>query len=249
MLKLFIVEDEKNVREALTNMVGLYSPHVDVVGWADSVSSAIKKIEELQPDIVLFDIQIKEGTSFDVLNKFPSPAFKVIFVTAFQQHAVQAFRFSALDYLLKPVDPDLLAATLAKAVDSLDREKMSLKIESFLFNVDHLAKGKKKIILKTSSNIHIVNLHDVVYCEADRSYTNFYLADKSRIMVSSTLGQYEEMFEGYGFLRIHASYLVNIEFIKRYERGEGGKVILAGDIQLPVAARKKEQLLQLLAQL
>ncbi len=249
MLKLLIADDEQNVREALSRMVALYNANIKLVAATDSVSTTINAIKEHEPDLVLLDIEMKEGSGFDVLRHFPAPSFKVIFITAFQQHAVQAFRFSALDYLLKPVDPELLSEALTKAVDSLDREKLSLKIESFMFNMDTMSKGMKKIILKTANNIHVVNLHDIVYCEADRSYTNFYLADKSRIMVSSTLGHYEDMFENYGFLRIHASFLVNIDYVKRYEKGEGGRVILTTDAHLPVAARKKEHLLQLLARL
>jgi two-component system LytT family response regulator len=159
------------------------------------------------------------------LKNFPSPAFKVIFITAYQEYAIQAFRFSALDYLLKPVDPDLLSQALKKAHDAIDREKVSLKIESFLYNMDDLSKGKKKVILKTADNIHVVSMQDIMYCEADRSYTHFYLADKTRIMVSTTLGDYEEMFTEHGFLRIHQSYLLNVSYIKRYEKGEGGKAV------------------------
>lgn len=248
-LKILIADDEDNVREAIGQMVKLYCNEASVVAEAGSVSTAIKAIESYQPDVVLLDIDMKDGTGFDVLKKFPSPTFKVIFITAFQEYAVQAFRFSALDYLLKPLDPDLLMKAIKKAHDVIDRDKISLKIDSFLYNMDTLSKGSKKIILKTADNIHVVNMQDIVYCEADRSYTNFYLSDKSRIMVSTTLGDYEELFAEYGFLRIHQSYLLNVSYMKRYEKGDGGKAILSGDISLPVATRKKDQLLQLLSKL
>jgi len=248
-VKAVLVDDESGSREVLRGLLQRYFPGIVIAGEADHAQQAYELILEVQPQLVFLDIQMPRGDGFSLLRRFEAVPFEVIFVTSYDQYAINAIRFNALDYLLKPVDPDQLSEALTRAADSLDREKMSLKIESFLFNMDNLAKGQKKIVLKTSSNIHIVNLQDVVYCEADRSYTNFYLADKSRIMVSSTLGQYEEMFEGYGFLRIHASYLVNIDFVKRYEKGEGGRVILAGDIELPVAARKKEYLLQLLSRL
>jgi len=249
MLKLLIADDEQNVREAFTQLVKLHCPDMQLIPATDSVSSTIQAIHNHQPDIVLLDIEMKEGTGFDVLKQFPVPKFKVIFITAYEQYALQAFRFSALDYLLKPVDPDLLNDSLTKAIDIIDREKISLKIDSFLFNMDNISKGLKKIILKTSDNIHVVGLQDIMYCEADRSYTNFYLSDKSRIIVSNTLGDYEEMFSEYGFMRIHQSYLLNLSYIKRYEKGEGGKVILPDNISLPVATRKKEQLMQLLSKL
>ncbi|MGZ3885041.1 MAG: LytR/AlgR family response regulator transcription factor, partial [Bacteroidia bacterium] len=178
---------------------------------------------------------------------FPSPRFKVIFITAYQHYAVQAFRFAALDYILKPADPEVLSQALKKAVDNIDRERLSVKIDSFLNNMD--SKQSKKVVLKTADNIHVISLQEILYCEADRSYTIFYLADKSRIMVSNTLGQYEELFGDYGFLRIHQSYLLNVSYIRRYEKGDGGKIILSDNISLPVATRKKDQLLQLLSRL
>ena len=249
MLKVLIADDEENVRDALTQIITAYASDIGIVAATDSVGSTVNAINTFNPDVVLLDIQMKEGTGFDVLKQFPAPKFKVVFITAYQQYAIQAFRFSALDYLLKPVDPDLLIETLQKAADTIDREKLSLKISSFMFNMDSISKGLKKIILKTADNIHVVNLQDIMYCEADRSYTNFYLADNSRIMVSNTLGQYEEMFEEYSFLRIHQSYLLNINYIKRYEKGDGGKIILSNAVSLPVATRKKDHLLQILAKL
>jgi two-component system LytT family response regulator len=249
MLKLLIADDEENVREAFSHIISTHNPDITLLSATDSVTSTIKSITENKPDIVLLDVEMKGGTGFDVLKNFPEPKFKVIFITAFQQYAVQAFRFAALDYILKPVDPDQLMETIGKASDNIDKEKIALKVDSFLYNMRSMGQGFKKIILKTSNNIYVVNLQDIVYLEADRSYTNFYMTDKSRIMVSSTLGHYEEMFDEYSFLRIHASYLININYIKRYEKGDGGKIILTGDISLPVASRKKEHVMQLLTSL
>jgi two-component system LytT family response regulator len=246
MAKLLIADDEENVREALSQMVALYSSEIKLLKPTASVADTIQSIQENDPDIVLLDVEMKGGTGFDVLKFFKTPRFKVIFITAFQQYAIQAFRFSALDYLLKPVDPDRLMETLSKATDIIDREKIALKIESFLYNMGTLNQGLKKIILKTSANIHVVNLQDIVYCEADGGYTTFYLADRTRIVVSNTLGHYEEMFDEFSFLRVHASYLININYIKRYEKGDGGKLYLNGDICIPVASRKKDHLMHFL---
>jgi two-component system LytT family response regulator len=248
-LRILIVDDEQHVREAIGQMVTLYCSDAEVVAEAAGVSEAVNAIKQHKPGIVLLDVDIKDGTGFDVLKQFPSPDFKVIFITAFQEYAVQAFRFSALDFLLKPLVPELLVEAIKKAQDVIDLKNMSLKIDSFIYNMDSLSKGTKKIILKTADTIHVINMQDIVYCEADRSYTNFYLSDKTRIMVSTTLGDYEDLFSGYGFLRIHQSYLLNVSYMKRYERGDGGKAVLVGDISLPVATRKKEQLLQLLSKL
>jgi two-component system LytT family response regulator len=247
MLKLVIADDEPNVREALTQLINEYCPDIKIVDSVASVSKTVSAIKKHSPDIVLLDIEMKEGTGFDVLKQFPKPTFKVIFITAFQHYAVEAFRFAALDYILKPVDPEVLNASLKKANDQVDKEKLSLKIDSFLTNMS--GNTLKKIVLKTADSIHVVNLKDVLYCEADRSYTNFYLDDKTRIIVSTTLGDYEELFSEYGFLRTHQSFLVNIHHVKRYEKGDGGNIILNNNTSLPVATRKKEQLLQLLSKL
>lgn len=249
MLRIIIVDDEENVREALEQLIRLYHSNITICASCDSLSSAVLAIKQHQPDILLLDIEIGTERGFDIFKQFPQPEFKVIFITAYQQYAVQAFRFAALDYLLKPVDPDLLSEALKKTSDVIDRKKIAVKINSFLHNMDDISKDFKKIVLKTADTIHLVNLRDIMYCEADKSYTNFYLEDKSRIMVSHTMGEYEELFNDYGFFRIHQSFLLNLNYFKRYEKGDGGKAILKDNTSLPVATRKKDQLLQLLAHL
>lgn len=247
MLKLLIADDEKNVREGLSHIINTLDPEILVLKGTDSVSSTIKSINEQQPDVVLLDIEMKEGTGFDVLKHFPSPKFKVIFITAFQQYAIEAFRFSAIDYILKPVDPDRLMETITRTSDIIEREKISLQIESLFYNLSQNGKKLKKVVLRTTNALHVVNTEDILYCEADRSYTTFYLLDKTRIMVSNTLGHYEEMFDATTFLRVHASFLVNMNYIKRYEKGDGGRLVLQGEIEIPVSKSKKDYLLQLLS--
>jgi two-component system LytT family response regulator len=196
----------------------------------------------------LLDIEMKDGNGFEVFKHFLSPSFKTIFVTAYQQYSFEAFRFSAIDYLLKPVDPDQLINAVNKAQDHIDKENLSVKIETFLHNMEHAAKGKK-IILKTLESIHIVNISDIVYCEANEGYTMFYLSDRTKILVSRTLREFDEMLADHSFARIHQTFLVNINCIKRYEKGDGGQVVLSNDNCLPVSVRKKEQLMKLLAKL
>lgn len=248
MLKILIADDVKNIRESLTKMVNASLANATIVGATDSVANTIKAIKELKPDVVLLDIEMKDGTGFDVLKQFPNPSFKVIFITAYQQYSLEAFKFSALDYILKPVDPDQLAKAVNKAVEHIDREKLSNKIDAFLYNMEH-ASQEKKIVLKTAESIHVVSLKDIMYCQAYEGYTNFYLVDKSKILVSRTLGEYDELFSEHHFIRIHQSYLLNINYIKRYEKGEGGAIVLTNETTIPVSARKKEQLMKLLAKL
>jgi len=249
MLKALLVDDEKNVTEALSQMLALYHPEIEVCACCHTLASAVTAIKEHEPALVLLDIELGAESGFDLFTHFPQPRFKVIFVTAHQQYAVQAFRFAALDYLLKPVHSDLLAEAVKKTTETIDREKINLNIDSFLHNIKTSSKKDKKIILKTAESIHLVNLNDILYCEANGGYTNFYMADKTRIMVTTTMGTYEDLFEDSDFCRIHQTYLLNLAHFKRYDKTDGGMVVLKDGTKLPVATRKKDTLLQRLSTL
>lgn len=248
MFKVVIADDVQDIRESLEKMLSAYCPEAQVVASADGVSSAVAAIKKHSPDVVLLDVEMKDGTGFDVLRQFPMARFKVIFVTAYQQYSLDAFRFSALDYLLKPVDPDLLVQAVNKAADVLDREKLALKIDSFLHNMQETTKGQKKIVLRTIDNIYVVPVNEIVYCEADQSYTTFHLHDRSRIVVTRSLSEFDELLAPYQFVRIHQSFLVNVAFIKRLNKADNTLLLSDGAV-LPVSVRKKDQLLQVLASL
>lgn len=249
MLKLILIDDEDRVRLSIAQLLGLYHPEYDIAASCASLAAAIAAIRQHMPDVVLVDIKIGHENGFDLFKAFPKPDFKVIFITAHQQYATQAFRFAALDYLLKPIEAGLLADALKKAEDELQRDKLNLRLDAFIHNMNSHPKADKKIVLKTAESIHLLELKTIMYCEADRGYTNFYLADKSRIMVSTTLGEYEELFESCGYCRIHQSYLVNLHYFKRYDKADGGMAILKDNTRLPVATRKKDLLLQKLSEL
>jgi two-component system, LytTR family, response regulator len=249
MIKVIIVDDEKNVREAAEKIVEQYCAPAVVQTTCHSIASAVIAIKEHQPDVVLLDVELGMENGFDLFKHFPSPNFKVIFITAHHEYAVKAFRFSAIDYLLKPIEIEALKQAIDKVGELIDKNKMGLKIDSFIHNMNHLSKDAKKIVLKTADSVHVVNLNDIMYCEADRSYTSFYLNDKSRIMVSHTLGEYEELFNDYGFLRVHQSYLLNLDYLKRFEKADGGKAVLRDNTAIPVATRKKDQLMERLSNL
>jgi two-component system LytT family response regulator len=193
---------------------------------------------------VLLDIKMDDGTGFDLLKQIEPVDFKVIFVTAYDQYAIHAIKFSALDYLLKPVDPDDLIQAVEKAEKLLVQE-LNQQLGVLADNMQTQDRLKKKIILKTFDNIHLVKVSDIVYCESDDNYTRFHLENKS-ILVSTTLKEYEEMLGEYGFFRAHRSYLVNLGHIETFEKADGGAIILTNDKKVPVSSRKKEQLLDLL---
>jgi two-component system LytT family response regulator len=246
MAKVLIVDDEQHVIEALTNIIKTYTSDFEIAATCYSLQSAKENILKHQPDIVLLDVEIGNETGMDIAKYFPHPPFKLIFITAHQNYAVSAFRLSAVDYLLKPVDPDLLIEALEKAKNSIAAELISSKLDHLLHNTSLNNKKDKKVVLKTSDNMHVLSLADIVYCKAERNYTKFYLSDKNNILVSVALGEYEDIFNAFGFIRIHQSYLLNIDYIKRYEKTDGGSVILKDGSSLPVATRKKDSLITML---
>ncbi len=245
MLNTVIIDDEVHIRDSLTKLLARYCPQVSVTGMAGSVTDGIRVIREFHPDLVLLDIQLEDGTGFDILNALPSVDFKVIFITAYDQYAVQAFRFSAVDYLLKPVNPEMLAASVRRA-ENLIKEHQILQMKALQENLKNIDHQNKKIILKTTENIYLLELKSITCCESDDNYTKVYTTEGDRILVSRTLKEYDEMLNGCGFYRVHKSFLVNLAHVRRFEKQDGGFIVLTNDLKVPVASRKREEVLGLL---
>lgn len=246
---VIIIDDESHVREAIKGMITRYAAEFKVIADFSKIADALPALKLEQPDVLLLDIEIGNENGFDLFKYFPKPEFKVIFITAFAQYAIQAFRFSALDYLLKPIDPDLLNEALQKTKLTIGNDRNAIKLRSFVHNMGGIPFPKKRIILKTTESIYTVTISDIVYCEAAGSYTSFYLNDKTRILVSHSIGEYEELLENPSFFRVHQSYLVNLDYVKRFDKNDGGKLILKDGQTVPVATRKKDALLEQLAML
>jgi two-component system LytT family response regulator len=191
---------------------------------------------------------MKDGTGFDLLYSLPSIDFKVIFVTAYDQYAVQAFRCSAVDYLLKPVDPMLLSEAVNRAGQMI-QEHFNLQMKALEENLKSVNRQHKKIIIKTTENIHLLDLKNIISCESDNSYTTIHTSEGDNILVSKTLKDYEDMLSDCGFYRVHKSFLINLLHIKRFERQDGGYIVLTNDVRIPVASRKRDELLQLFEKL
>lgn len=245
MMRIVIIDDEDHVRDSLTKLLGKYCKDTVVAGTAFSVDSGIATIKEHHPDLILLDIQMNDGTGFDLLKQFPSPEFRVIFVTAFDQYAVQAFRFSAVDYILKPVNPDHLVSAVDRARQMI-REHYQLQLMTLEENLKAARRQDKKIIIKTSDQIHLLELRNMVSLESDSCYTTVSVADGSRIIVSKTLKEYEDMLSGCGFYRVHKSHLINLSHIKRFDKQDGGYIVLTSDQRIPVASRKREEMLKMM---
>jgi two-component system LytT family response regulator len=245
LLRTIIIDDEENVRRTLQKLLKSYCPNVKLVGEAEGVETGKNAIKKHLPDLVLLDIKMDDGTGFDLIKQLEPVDFKVIFITAYDEYAIHAIKFSALDYLLKPVDPDDLVEAVNRA-EKLVLKELNQQLDALADNVATHDRLKKKIILKTFDHIHLVNVSDIVYCESDNNYTRFHLANAKTILVSTTLKEYEGMLSEYGFFRAHRSYLVNLGYIETFEKAEGGAIILRNNIKVPVSSRKKEQLLELL---
>lgn len=254
MIRCVIVDDESKAREILAEMLKLYCSSVEIVGQAYNVESAYEMIGNLKPDLVLLDIKMPDGSGFDLLNKFESLDFKVIFITAHEEYAIKAFHFSALDYILKPIDPSDLIHAIEKAsdvtnVNSINEQFKTLKDNFYNSNADDSQKQDKRIVLKTTENIYIIYLKDVVRCQSEKNYTYFYFTDRERIIVSKTLKEFEEILTEFGFMRIHRSHLINLKYIDRFEKADGGYLIMTEGSKVEVSHRKKEALLNYIYQL
>lgn len=248
MIRTVLIDDEYTVIGTLKNLLKGFD-NIDVIGEADGVESGCKLIEQEQPDLILLDIQMKDGTGFDLLRKIGDIRSKIIFITAFDQHAVEAFRFSAVDYLLKPVTSDMLAEAINKVDATMDSERLNLQLSVLMENLQHTGSNRKKIILKESDSVHLVSIEDILWCKAESNYTVFHLSDDREIMVSHTLKEYESTLENSGFYRIHRSYIVNLKKIERFDRGDGGMIFLEGGQTLPVSVRKKDKMMEVLSKI
>ena len=241
MISIAVIDDEPKARETIINILGLSPIELTIIGEADDIKSAYEMLTLKSPDLVLLDINLPDGTGFDLLKMFDNINFKVIFITAHEEYAVKAFKCSAIDYILKPITAGELLGAIEKAHESFNKEETALKLSTLLSNLDKL----KKIVLKTAESIHIVNVQQIVRCEADINYTTFYLAGGEKLLVSKPLKEYDELLNQAGFFRTHQSHLVNLDHILRYDKTDGGYLVMDNNSTVPVSTRKKEELFQL----
>lgn len=244
MTRAIIIDDEKDSRDAINNMLINYCQNIEVVGQAGDVKAGISVISEEKPDVVFLDIRMPDGTGFDLLEQLPKINFQVIFVTAYDQYALRAIKFSAIDYLLKPVDPQQLIEAVEKikkkphAFDDIHK-----KINILLRNKN----GIERITLPTFEGLKFVNIKDIVRCEAESNYTKFYLITDENILVTRTLKEFEEAFTGLDFVRVHQSHLVNTRYVDRYIKGDGGSIVMADGAEVEVSRRRKDDFLRKMA--
>lgn len=250
MISAILIDDDINLRNGMKGLLQLYAPQIAIIGEADSVVSGVEAIESLRPQVVFLDIQLNDGTGFDILEKVTSfngaQKSHIVFITAHEQYAIKAFRFSALDFLLKPVDPDELQKVIQKIKSEIEKNDSSSHIDLLLENIRKKVDNFKRIALSTSDGIHLFDVSDIIRCESEDNYTKFFIKNSKPILISKTLKEYEELLTEHGFERIHQSHLINLNYLKSYIKKEGGYVIMADDSQLPISQRKKERLQDIL---
>jgi two-component system LytT family response regulator len=244
-MRILLIDDEAAARNTLRRMLADIAPEIKVEAEANNIELAYELCMEHKPDLVFLDVELGNEKGFSLLEKPNIPPFKVIFVTAHEKYSLQAIRCSALDFLLKPVDPEELKNAITKATAAVDKDDIAKRLETLLHNLYHVEKEKKKLVLKTFDQIQIIDVKDIVQCISDKNYTIFSMADGARLMVSKNLGEYEEMLSDYGFFRIHHSHLVNVDFISKYDKKNGGVLVLKDQSQVPVSLRKKNILLKI----
>lgn len=248
VLRTVIIDDEGHMRESLAEMLRMECPGSRLVAQADGVKTGMETILKHHPDLVLLDIRMKDGTGFDLLEQFENIDFKVIFVTAYDEYAIKAIKFSALDYLLKPVDPEDLKEAVGKA-EEVSQKEQKAKLDTLSNNLKTNDQDKKKIILKTLDNIYLVGVKDILHIEGEGRYSSIFLDSGEKVMVSVNLKYYQEMLEEYGFFRTHKTHLINLSHIHRFEKADGGYVVLNNNAKIPVASRKKDELIELFEKL
>jgi len=245
--KLLIIDDENRTREFVKKIIDSFQLDIEVFTDGENVETGIEAINRINPDIVLLDIQMPDGTGFDVLNSIETKNFEVIFITAYQEYAIKAIKFSALDYILKPIDSEELHSSIITAMDALEFKREDDQYLALENNIQ--ATNRRKLVLKTQESVFVVDLSEIVRCEADKNYTFFYLNSGKKILVSRTLKDYETMLNGYGFFRIQQSHLINLEYLDRYDKTQGGAIIMKDGVSVPLSSAKKEQFFKLLEKL
>lgn len=241
-LTAILVDDISAALEMLKQDINNHHQEIEIIGTAQSVVEASKLLRKQQPDILFLDIMLGDGTGFDILEIHPNLNSKIIFVTASDEYAIKAFKFAAIDYVLKPYSNSDLATAIDKAKNQIqpDKEQLSVLQES----ITQPNARPKKISLHTSDKIIVVELNNIVRCKSDNNYTEFYMNNGKKILVGKTLKYFADMLKDFQFLRVHQSHLVNLQYIKEYIKSDGGYLLLHNKKTIPVSVRKRNEVVE-----
>ena len=249
MITALLIDDDDNLRAGMKSLLSRYAPEIAIMGEADSVKTGTELLLKTDPQVVFLDIHLGDGSGFDLLeevNKRGKLNSQIVFITAHEQYAIKAFRFSALDFLLKPVDPDELEKVISKIKNVLVKSDSVAHIDLLLENIRKKVDNFKRIALSTSDGIHLFEISDIIRCESEDNYTKFYIKNNKPVLISKTLKEYEDLLTEHGFERIHQSHLINLAYLKSYIKKDGGYVVMADNSNLPISQRKKERLQEII---
>jgi len=247
-MKILIVDDELSPREQSKRLLAEFFSEIEVCGEAESVETAFEAIMIHRPDVVLLDVDLPDGTAFDLLKRFPQINFNIIFITAYQQYALQAIKFSALDFLLKPYTSGEFVDAIRKAIKKTEQNDLQIRYSALFQNIQQ-QQLPTKIVLRTADSIHVVITDEIVRLQADGAYTSFFFANKKTIVVSKNLKEFDILLQNNRFLRCHQSHLVNMKHIVCFHKADGGALGLSDMSRVPVASRFKEKVMDMLEQL
>lgn len=246
-IKAVIIDDEQNNLDNLQFLVNTYCPEVTVLGTALNVGKGLSLIAETKPDLLFLDIQMPGKSGFDLLKALPGRDMEVVFVTAYDHYGIQAIKFSAIDYLLKPVDVSELKAAVGKVVSRLESKKHNNQLENLLDIIGkRVDKSDHRIALPSQRETRLVAVSNIVRCESSNNYSSFFLTNGDEVLVSKPIYEYEELLEDYGFIRCHQSHLVNTWHVLSLLKEDGGYLLLVGGKKIPIARQRKEEVRRVL---
>ena len=241
-----VIEDDVSSSNFIKNVLRKNFPKVKVLSTITSIITAKIELSRSNPDFVILDINLQDGNAFTLLRELDAITFKILFVTAHNKYAVEAFKFSALDFLLKPLYPDDLVQSITKIIDELENQQYHNQLEAFFHNYNE-KNNQKKLVLKNLETVHVVGLYEILYIESDNNYSNFHLRDRRKILISKTLKSFEEKLRNENFFRVHQSYIVNLSCVSAFDK-KNDTVMLLENICIPVAQRKRKELIEFLGQ-
>lgn len=245
MITAIIIDDEQHCINRLTNLLSdCCADNVKLCGAFQSVEEGLQAIKQLNPQLIFLDVEIHDKTGFDLLKQLPETNFEVIFTTAYDKYAVQAFKFSAIDYLLKPIDADELHAAIKKLNEKVYQKDITQKLDTLFYNLKSIPGSSKRICVPVLSGLVFIQTDDIIRCESSVNYTTLFLKNKQKLLVAKTLKEFEELLHDYNFYRIHNSHLINLAYIKMYNKGKGGSVTMEDGTEIEVSTRRKDEFLK-----
>jgi len=244
MIKTVLVDDETDSIKVLQRLLSAYCPEVAVVGKADGVETGLHVIQTTKPDLVILDIEMTHGNAFDLLNQLQPIDFQVIFVTAFDNYAIRAFKYSAVDYLLKPVDIDDLRSAVERASRKVQGRSFIDQMETLLYNVETFQLTQQKMAVPTLTGLVFIPIKDIMRFEAKGSYTSIFLTNTEEIVATRNIKEYEDLLPDAIFCRVHNSHIINLHKIQKYHKGRGGYIIMEDGSNIEVASRRREEFLR-----